>query len=210
MKEGPSGSAIRYSRFETSGKARSRHAGRRSQAFETGWPANGRGSKDSVSSIALSVGYETESGLAPSSHTSRPNPRFNIENPLVIPHPSHRCWRISTCAGSCRDGRSSAGAKPRHAYLVRAYKAARPGQEPQVQPEIAAALREAGRVESTTVRSGRLAVPDGTSVARTLNESFVAEMQRLIECLEIFTGAVERGPVCPARDKTRFTSRGRC
>jgi hypothetical protein len=30
---------------------------------------------------------------------------------------------------------------------VRAYKAARPGQEPQVQSEIAAALREAGRVE---------------------------------------------------------------
>src|SRR5215469_11309529 len=27
--------------------------------------------------------------------------------------PSHHCWRTSTCAGSCWDGRCSAGAKPR-------------------------------------------------------------------------------------------------
>jgi hypothetical protein len=112
-----------------------------------------------------------KAALAPSSHTSRPNPRFNIENPLVIPQGSPispllaNLYMRRVVPGRKKLGWSKAAAR---VSCFRAYKAARPGQEPQVQPEIAAALREAGRVEVQTVLSGRLAKVDVDSRAEAV------------------------------------------
>src|ERR1700693_1779520 len=63
-------------------------------------------------------------------------------------HPSHRCWRIYTCAGSYWDGRSSDWSNASAAYRNLRRRSCDPVQEGQCRPGTAATAQDHEQAEA--------------------------------------------------------------